>query len=586
MKNSSKSQGIAVAVTVAIASLLLPTLGHAQNQTYDGGTGVWDTDPANTDWDSGVNPWTNGDNAYFTAATNDLTVSGTVISNYMEFDGGVTSATISGGTIQQAATSGDPTLINDYAGGPVTINSQIVVGLTGGDGQGFVNNNSGSTLTLGNVDLDPGSRFQLQTNGSGAIALNGAYTSSDATAGQINFNATGTYNITANANFANFGGTINNYGGGVVNIANSTFTSAQTYGFNGNPAGSNVVNLVGAQTINLAVYDSMKYGSNPQPDGVVNYGVAVVNQSTAAASNWTGGWNQDGTNMSVGAVAGGRLTFSGNLGGNTPMGFSVTGDGVVVLASATGNTYDERDGNGFLEPGSTTAADLKSGTTLITNTSGSAFGIASYNANYALYVATGNANPTGAYINNSVKLEAGATLGGTGISTQQIVAVAATSVITAGDPGQSNLGIAPSIGTLHLNGGLEADNGATFNFDLNGAKANGFDAIAFGGSNLTLGGTITFNFTNLGGTLDAGPYDLLTGFSANGPGSSLDTATYALIAPTGYVATLDPSDLLPGATNFAVDFTPVEIPEPSTYAMIGLGLLSLCALGKFRKLAA
>jgi hypothetical protein len=612
MKNFPQKTNLLCAVTVAF--LILPTLGHGQNnQTYDGGTGVWDTDPANTDWDSGANPWTNGNNAFFTAATNDLTVNGTVVSNYMEFDSGVTSATISGGTIQQASTTGDPTLINDFASGDVTVNSQIVVGLTGGDGQGFVNNSSSYNLTLGNVDLDPGSRLQVQAFGSGPITLNGAFTSSDATGGQINFNSTGTYNITANANFSNFAGSnLNNYGGGVLNIANSTFTSAQTYGFVGNPAGSNVVNLVGAQTINLAVYDSMKYGANAQPDGVVNYGVAVVNQSTATASNWTGAWNQDGTNMSVGAVAGGRLAFSGNLGGNTPMGLSVTGDGVVVLSSATGNSYDERDGNGFLEPGSTTAADLKSGTTLITNTSGSAFGIASYDSSYALYIATGgqnggNGNPTNAFINNGVKLEAGATLGGTGISLQKITAMGATSVVTAGDPGQAGLGIAPSIGQLNLTGGLTTTlaNGMTFNFKLNGnlggsapvAKVDN-DLIVLG--DLTLNGPITVNITSLDGAVAVGTaYTFMEGVGGadwSEGGIIGTTLNFNVVAPTGYE--LDKSYGTDGyyfntgqgadgtgsaANTFSVEFE--AAPEPATYGLLGLGLLALVAIGRFRRLS-
>lgn len=277
------------------------------------------------------------------------------------------------------------------------------------------------------------------------------------------------------------------------------------------------------------------------------------------------------------------MILSGALQHNTPLGLVVSGNGTVVISS--GNTYNEEDGSGTLQPVSTVAADLQSGTTLITNTSAttSAFGKAS---------STGKSPTTGLSITqtNVVKLEAGATLGGTGYALQQIVAEAGNSVSTAGDPGQANLGIAPTIGTLHLygtagSGGLTTtgENGLTMDFKINGA-AN--DQIDFAGSDLTLNGPVDMNIVNLGTVLTDHAYTLLLA-SASAQVWTGD-ATFNIVAPTGYA--LDTSyngtgyDYDTAGHTFTVEFA--AVPEPSAYALMGLGLLTLVAIRRFRCLGA
>jgi hypothetical protein len=85
MKMPSGSRALTLGLVVGFGSLLLPGSGRAQsNQTYDGGIGQWDAG-VTKDWDNPADAWTNGNNAYFTAGTNTLMVSGTVETNYMEF---------------------------------------------------------------------------------------------------------------------------------------------------------------------------------------------------------------------------------------------------------------------------------------------------------------------------------------------------------------------------------------------------------------------------------------------------------------------------------------------------------------------
>jgi hypothetical protein len=591
--------------TAAILVLLLPTTGRAQtNQTYTGGTGVWDAGTT-ADWSGAT--WTAGNNAIFNKApANTVTVSGTVNVNELEFiNSGAT--TISGGTIDETAhstTAGDPTLISDTgSSGPVTISSQIELADLGGDEQNFITNSSSNNLTLGSIDfgaytINPAAignrRVQLNSSSAlGIITLAGTYTDSVANHyGTFNVNTnTGGIYIAASANFSGYlNGVLSNYAGGSEYISNSTFLSTFEFTEANANGGANAINLVGAQTIQASLYDSMKGsgtkivdGNNTPPTSVSINGYAHINQSTAAQSTWAGYINLDGSNINLSAVTGGRLNVTGNLGsaaltsnGSSPEGMIVSGGGTVVLGNPNGSNYNEEDGLGYIQTLNPVAADLQSGTTLITNTKGSAFGA----------VTSSGKNPNGSVplltTNPAiVKLEAGATLGGTGISTEQIVAEGATSVITAGDPGQAGLGIAPSFGVLHLTGGLAAANGLTLDFKLDGTYDN--DAISLGSGTLTLNGTVTVNFSSVDGSVVTGNiYTLMTGTGSwTGSAPSFDFTT-----PAGYV--LDKSyngtgyDFNNGngdpdtADTFTVEFA--LAPEPSTYGMLGLGLLALIGI--------
>jgi hypothetical protein len=583
MKSMLKARGFTTTLLLAIAAVLLPTLGHAQaNQNFDAGTGTWDAG-ITQDWDGGTATWTADNQATFNSNT--VNVSGTVDESGITFVGG--STTISGGTINQY-NPGGYTFIQSFTGGapntnPVTISSQIVLGASGGDTQYFINNNSNNNMTIGNVDFaytGADGRFQLSGNNSGgAITLNGVYTTSAPSGGSITFgnNGAGTYNLSSTANFTNFntglggGQEGNSFGmiGDVLNIGTSLFNGQQTIGFY-YPVAGNVVNVVGSQNITLNIYNSMKNYISPgqgfpdDGDGVSDNGKMTFNQGTANSSTWSGAVNQNGGNVVLGAVAGGRLNWAADLGSSTPLGLTVNpAAGGVVVISSNNNTYDLRDGNGVHHAGYTTAANLVSGTTLITNTSGSAFG------------------------NNAglVRVQAGATLGGTGISSETVVAVAGTSIIAPGDPGQAGLSIAPSIGTLHLNGGLQVASGVTLAFKINGnsgfAGTNN-DLLDFGPGDFAPVGNLTFDFTNLGTIQTSQPgspnfYKIMQG---GGAFDDSGITGYTFNAPAGYVVARYNFDSFAGT--FSVDFQ--IVPEPSTYALMlgGLALLGFCVRRKNR----
>ena len=639
-----------LATVMTAAALMFPTVGRAQSSqiwSNDSGDGLWNqgggvasdnVTPTGNNWNG--NAWNgNDDDAVFNAgAAGTITVDNTGIGgpvtvDSMTFNSG--DFTFTGDVLTEnaftrqnyeASTQASPnvypgseTFITANNAANVTFSNQIVLSDLGENQQDYVTNNSSGNITFENIDFGPYTiengvtpnpdnpipgtpyaqattirRINLNDYGTGAIILDGAYTASAGYGGQIDFTGgTGTYDITANATFTGLAANVMNFYGGTLNIANSTFTSAQTIGIGGPDAATKVINLQGAQTIAMSVYNSEKYGSHPQPDGVVTYGTLNINQGTADTSTWSGGIGDDGSNLNTSAVAGGRLIVSGNIYGGGPMGIMTTGAGTVVLASATGNAYSIDDGQGFLAPTSTVNADLQSGTTLITNTSGSAFGTASFANNYALYASTGNGNPNNDYIYGTVHIEAGATLGGsgyTGVQTvgtgpqrnvpvtlyQVVIAESATSVIAPGDKGQANLGIAPSMATLHLIGGVQALNGLTMDFKLGTPGAS--DALDLGAGEFTLSGVVTVNLTAFDGTFAPGAAETFVLASGTGVWSDAG-ATFNFTPPAGDQVLSYMFD----AIHDQFDVT-VAVPEPSTYALIGLALLVLIGSGKLRKL--
>jgi len=707
MKNSTL---IFRAAAFAFSALLLPTLGHAQStEVYDGSTGTWDTDPSNLAWNSGADAWVNGNNAYFNQPTNDVTVSGTVTSNYIEIDGSATSpTTISGGTIDQLAEDTyNPTILNDFSNAAVTVSSQIVLSDMGNgtlDGnnnnfqQGYISNYGTANLTLGSIDWgaytintnlntsgqgtpaydDHGALriLNIDANGTGAsVTFTGDYTNDEYAADSNNTSSSivlgnggdaGVYNITSAANFANFvpGGPDTNaiyLNSGVLNIDNSTFNGdtapTAVYYDGGNNAvqpieawigatanatpGYSTINLVHSQTIYMQAHINRAGNGTYGSDGVDLTGATTIQQSGPGYSVWEGtpgvkGYagsggeiHQNAANVIFGATTvNSRLEINSDIGGDTPAGVTFAGPGVVVLSNPEGNDYDEKDGAGNVQASSTVAATIESGATvLITNTDSATSAFGGTFDNYSQYSVYGNGShdaPAGSPnqstpntdpnyasyqpenvrgqnygfgtgITNQVNLQAGGTLGGTGYSYNPIVAQGPTSVITAGDPGQAGLGILPSIGTLTLFGGVVANSGLMLDIKVDGAGGGaptpGTDNdLIFVGS-LSVSGPVTVNFTSLGGVVTGTPYLVMEGdtsWTETGP------TTFQINAPTGYAldtTAFDTAQYNFNTTGYDFDAQDAEFlvqfvatPEPSTYGLLGLGLLALVAIGRFRRL--
>jgi hypothetical protein len=351
-------------------------------------------------------------------------------------------------------------------------------------------------------------------------------------------------------------------GGGTVEFGANSDMSSLDSGHNG----SNLSLVIGAGT---AVLDADTFGSTSAfemlgGNGIVLNGAFTGTQDIsderasgsitggqAVSSGWSGNiyFDNNPATQTFSQVAGGRFTYSGYMHGNNATYLITSGGGTVVLSGAS--TYT---GNNTL------AADLNAARTLITNPAGtSAFG-----------------NNTGV-----VQVEAGKLLGGNGTSSQTVVAMAATSILTAGDPGDAGLGISPQISILHLQGGLMATSGLTLDIKLSGVDdspniGSDNDYIDLSVGDFTLAGNVTVNFTTLDTIETDNPYDLIggTGTWTEDPGTN-----FVFTAPAGYA--VESYDFDTTHDRFTVQFE--AAPEPSTYGLLGLGLLALVAIGRFRR---
>jgi hypothetical protein len=327
-------------------------------------------------------------------------------------------------------------------------------------------------------------------------------------------------------------------------------TSAAVMPLLTNVAGLNITNTIYSQ-------GGGAYAANAQ----VGSDVAGATEFSGQVSAGSGQGSLD-----LYAIDGATVTFDNITGDNS---FTTkSGNGTVILSNPDGNTWTTYN---------PTAFEMKAGTTIIENTTGGdAFG------NGVQYVRDSNNNLVPAFTGTVfVQLDAGAKLAGSGSTTKTLTAMGATSEIS---PGLSN-----KIGYLNL-GGLNAASGLTMDFKLNGEGTqygvnNDFLQIF----NMTLGGTVKINLSAMDALL-TGPGNVYTLFSADGNVTENADLTYDVIAPTGYA--LDPTygtpdglgdgnnlGYLDNGGTFSVEL--VATPEPSTYGLMGLGLLALVGISRW-----
>jgi hypothetical protein len=558
--------------------------GYEFNNIYGAASGTWENEGGTPWYDSNTNtsnlPWDNSmaNYAYFWNPGSGVTVSGQVDATGLEF--------VNSGTYTLNSDPSDPGLIEKVPGGGGLIvqsdsnNSDVTVNVpleisTGDNTDRFniAQGGSGSTLDLegeitftDSVPLGTGqtSYRSLIFNAyapNETFILNGVNTSGTTRTINLRFNEgnSDTATLVLKGDYTTIdGGDFIDLPQGTV-ILDTSLTPGGNRGINTYNGGEGVTDnhtilTQGAQTIINPINAQVRNDSADQ------YGLVTIGGSTADLSTYSGNINADSTDVDLTAATGGRVEFTGSLTGSAPDGLVKLGSGVIDLTGA--NTYSTYYFG--TQTTGTTAIDIKAGTVLINNPSG-----------------------TSAFGNNAghVVIEAGATLGGGGFivpsgstgNIQTVVAADATSVIAPGEPGYNSAAGAsfqPAAGTLTLSGGLTAMNGLTMDFKLDSTDITDSDSIDFESGTVLVGGVLTINLTSLDGGVNTA--DTYTLFSGTGDWSGFNPTSVDINAPAGYTAT---GQFNPGGFNtYTVQFT--ATPEPSTYAMLlgGLALLGFVGL--------
>jgi hypothetical protein len=581
-------------VLIATGVFGCSTAARAQHfgDYWDGGSGTWNT--TNTNWD-GTNVYYNSNNRtdiatpVFSGAGGTVTVDesgGALYNGIMIFNSG--NWTFNGDVINSISTDyqAQAVLMNPGSGN-VTINNTINLAPNPTNGGSYFEDFApGTTMTLGNINIS--SVPQSGTDGNGNTYTNqsapfqfnhgGTNVSTVNSQTPVLFATNGT-TIVVNGNYTTdaglYGGMlVGNYGDASMETGTSIFKGAFDENTNGGKlfdfGSGNIIldtSATGYTTASGTVYSPMVFvgaGANlPQTlltegaqtirNGIYNQGAsnAIIGGSDASASTFSGYINAGGSGgeLDLRAAANGTVTFSGQIDGNNGA-TTKDGAGTVILSHATGNTWTTYIPDTF---------EMKAGTTIITNTSGDAFGNGAAS------------NSVGAVF---AQVDSGAKLAGTGRTAIQVQAQGPTSEIAAGLPGQ--------VGKLTLAGGLSAENGITMDFTLDGTNPN--SVIDLAGSILQLNGNMTFNFTNIGGALALGTdYTIVTGINVNSDVFSGADDTYTFNAPAGYTvdASIFPVYNSDGGNNGTLTVRFEAVPEPSAYAMMGLGLLTLVGIRRW-----
>jgi len=518
-----------------------------------------------------------------------LTLYSDQISGTTTWTGGLGSTTYVQGTINnngniQVNAGGGHNTILDFGrsttlqgGGTVTMNSGDTNGLA------YLEQSTGG-VTLTNAD------HKIQ--GYGVIG-NGGLTVVNGAAGTLLANSAG------NTLLINGSGGLTNNGTLQANAGSTLQVTSAVANFSGNTltGGTYVAN----GTSDIAGTVQLNLGSNLGGEIVNNAAAIVLNGPTANTRFLDSNGHGALANLAANLGASSGFTVEGGYGFQTVGDF--TNAGIVVVAGtgssltigpSGNNAYNQAGGNTLVNPGgvlSAQAVNLRGGN-LVVGSSGALGSSPVSVSGGSLYV---NNNAT---LINALTYGIG-TLGGLGtFAPAGGVVIGASRAVAPGISINSlNLGNT-AIGTLSFGTGLTLASGGTYVWELgdaSGVAGTGWDAILVAGTLTISAPTAPYTLTVLPASSDpayAGPFV----FHNNQPYSwSIASATGGIAGFNSNAFAIDStafSGLLGGGqlslsqtgNDLVLNFTPV--PEPSTYALMGLGLIVAVASLRRRKLQA
>lgn len=272
------------------------------------------------------------------------------------------------------------------------------------------------------------------------------------------------------------------------------------------------------------------------------------------------------------AVKGGQLVVASTLGSNIP--------GLVVGQSESfdprGGTVEITGANSY-----TGGTEVKGGTLRVGNSAALGLGGVNVGEGATLHVASGST------LSNSLSLASGARLSGTGtLATPGGVVIGGGSILS---PGGLN-----AVGTLRFNTDLTFASGGVLEFEVRAPTSSspGWDSVYISGGTLRLNATAASPFTINLYTLDnTGAAGLFNGFDPTQSYSWQFATASSVVGFTSNQFAFETSGFLNNTANgsffvsqsgnaLLINFTPV--PEPSTYALLLLGL-AVVGLSELRR---
>jgi hypothetical protein len=585
---------------VAIASLLFLSASVRAQVVYfdpnDTGTPAGGSGEFNgaTSWESGGanGPFVSGESAVFDGAAGTVTVNAAVNVGYTPGQSDAMEIGVTSGTTETIGTSGADA--SQITFGPILLNqNQTIVGIDSGTesvvfnsnlnlnleaqtygniyvtsatsgnvaiegGINFTNNTSDATDPGNHSDGSPGLDLDATTSG-GTFTLDSAVTTVEVAGNHptqngnqptllfTGSNANNTLTLTTGASFTNTRVEAN---GGTILDQGATFVRTNGVLLNGN--GPIFVGGGGqylADTAGMTISDTVSFTSG---GGSIGSDLAAVTTFSGDNSYNNGlvaiAYANANDPIDLTAAAGGRVNILGDV---------VNANGGMVSKTGAGIVNIDDNNNARIQQ---YGWDIQNGT-LLANSSGT--------------ITTGGLSidnvATSALVPNT---QTYATLGGLGNVSALTTAVGANSSITPGDPTVNN-----GIGTLTLSGGLTATSGLTLNFVLNGeGTVSGTNSSLLIVPTLTLDGVVTVNFTTLDTVVTDSYYTVMS--ANNAPGSTwTGTPSFTFNAPAGYEVENYVFDKR--GDTFSVEFE--AVPEPSTWALMGLGALLVAGSARFRK---
>jgi len=500
-------------------------------------------------------------------------------------------------SLQVGVTSGTETF------GTTGAEAQISLPLGDGVNLNPININSSSTTGTENVVFNSNLNFQIaqpyyggvgiNSYTSGNVTFNGGITFSNYTTDgdsvgepdmQLSENAGGTFTINSavtalnmpnSTPIANFPYLLLNKAGGVVTLtSNASFNSTEMNVQAGTvlDQGASFTSALGGPGYAISVGGTGQYLTDAANVNVTagvefNSGGGTIGGATADTTTFSAQEivAYSGAPIDLTAAAGGRVNFTGDI--HSGQGYSIVkiGAGTIALNDTQGRAEDQTGG-----------WEVQNGTMLLNG---------SYSKGTSI-------SGSGVQIDNVAKTalsstQTYATLGGTGDTSVAVTAVGANSSITPGDPTVNG-----GIGALTLAGGLTASSGLTLNFVLNGegggTETPGVNNSVLNVLTLTLNGPVTMNFTTLDTVATGVYYTVIEGLDPDNANavanwSGVGNPAFTFNAPAGYQVESYILDTTLGDTQtFSVEFE--AVPEPSVYGLLGIGLVGLVAINRFRRL--